>query len=1138
MEQCAQGRLRRAGGLGGVVRLLLVTVGVACAAPALAAAEDATYSYTQTIPVAPASTYAGSGGGDGWALAMTPQAVYNVFHHSSQLQVACHLQSDASSCWNPKTITDAEGNGFRVSGQPALQLDQGNGHLHVFATRSADATAGVVCIDTTRPATDANLFCGYTPLTPAGGAPESSAVSNAARIGTRWYAFNFSGGAPAGAGQNVLLCFETAGETPCAGQPFAVGLGSGTVSVPSPTYRVPSIAGIGTRVLVPANVGSEVIGCFDAATGAACSGSWPTEAPSGYSDNYGPAFPTLTAGGEPTGFCLPASGLPCFGLDGATAATPSGLTSAIDPGTPWNGPAFVLGPRIYVANGNGDKVQCYSFASSQSCDGFPKALSNAGYLYTVNPDPQRPECIWVNADNGSGQIQNFDAYTGASCGRGALRVLASSIVVPNSRCQPTGYTSMRIVFPERSAYTSGTVAFLDGDAKPIAGIADRAIDGSGLISMTGLDLSTSTGLPQFLITLEGASSTPGNVVVELVWRGVVDESCVKPETNTREYQALGDSFSSGFGNDPFYPGTHKDGVANDCQRSTRAFSQVPADFFDLNRSFHACQGAETRDFYAGRTRDSSWNERPQLDNLSASTGLVTFSIGGNDAHFATVIRDCIDGYELLPTNTCHGDDRIKNPVREAIDRLNGRRATPTDIHPYDQIFKDVRRRAPFSDRVVVGYPDFFPDDGGDRTFLPGGRCEGVKKADQRWIVERIHEVDDIIRTTALRNGFRYADPGKFAGHELCSGGDEWFGGAIAGILGSNGFHPTVDGQKTLGDAVVKALTTRDAEGDTFSVGPTETVIGSTRVGPGQLLLSIVSQWPGSDVPLTLVSPSGVRYTREAPGAGVKHEFGPTWEQYEVPTPEPGLWTFELYGKDVDPQGEPVRVLATTEPFANVPPLAKVSFVENADGTLTFSSAQSSDPDGQIVKRQWYVSAGADTEDTAAGEAVTVARGAGGKDVTLVVTDDRGATTFASAIIPKVAAPGTPPGAPGAPVVTTPAGKPVAPVTDRIAPKVTKLSLQRAVKRGKRTVWKATKSLTGTVRLRLTLSEPATLTVKLTAARAPKKPRSKVVKATRGGVVTIALSSTVKGLKGGKAKLAVSAEDRAGNVGAKVLNVKK
>ena len=146
--------------------IAICAVGALLVAPA-AASADVTYSHIQTIPVPPASSYAGSGGGDGWAVAMTPIAVYNVFHHSSQLQVACHLQSDASACWSPKTIRDAAAHDFAISGQPGLWLDQASAHLYVYATRSFDTTAGVVCIDTTQPAGNLNPFCGFTALTAA-----------------------------------------------------------------------------------------------------------------------------------------------------------------------------------------------------------------------------------------------------------------------------------------------------------------------------------------------------------------------------------------------------------------------------------------------------------------------------------------------------------------------------------------------------------------------------------------------------------------------------------------------------------------------------------------------------------------------------------------------------------------------------------------------------------------------------------------------------------------------------------------------------------------------------------------------------------------------------------------------------------
>jgi hypothetical protein len=510
---------------------VLITLLVLPAAGALAASPSATYSFTQTIPVPPASSYTGSGGGDGWALAMTPTAVYNVFHHSSTLQVACHLQADASPCWAPKTITDASSNGFSTSGQPGLWLDQTTGHLFVYATRPSDASAGVVCIDTTQPAANPDPFCGFTVLAPSGAAPANSGVSDPALVGTRWYAFNYVDGAPAAGAQNALLCFDTATDAACAGQPFAVSFGGGSVSASDPSYRAPAVAAISTDVMVPVNgAGGEVVACFDGTTNTPCSGSWPAPVNFAYSENYGAAFPTLSPAGVTTGLCLPAPGLPCFDLSGAPVPTPTGLSGAIGAGTAWNGPAFTLGPRIYVPNGNIDEVQCFDFSTGASCANFPKSLPGLGFLYSVNPDPQRANCVWVNADNGTGQIQNFDAYTGGACGQGPIRVLASSIVVPTAKCMPTGYTSLKVDQPARSGYVSGSVSFLDGDGSPIPGAADEPLDGTGTVALTGLDLNTPTGLPEFLITLVGASGAPAAVVVTLVWTGVDDPSCVKPGT--------------------------------------------------------------------------------------------------------------------------------------------------------------------------------------------------------------------------------------------------------------------------------------------------------------------------------------------------------------------------------------------------------------------------------------------------------------------------------------------------------------------------------------------------------------------------------------------------------------------------------
>lgn len=467
----------------------------------------------------------------------------------------------------------------------------------------------------------------------------------------------------------------------------------------------------------------------------------------------------------------------------------------------------------------------------------------------------------------------------------------------------------------------------------------------------------------------------------------VERDCRPGADVARKYYALGDSYSSGFGVSPYDPGTHGDAGPNDCQRSTRAFAPLVAEELGgLELSFHACQGAVTNDFY--HPRNSTWGEPAQLDHLDDDAALVTFSIGGNDAKFGPVLAECILGFELLPFNTCHNDDKVTEPVREAFERLDNRASAPADIHPYDALDKDVRARTPHATRVAVGYPHFFPAAGGDRTFLPGGRCEGVKKADQRWMVEKIDELNDIIERNALRNGFLFADPSpRFERHELCGGDDEW----IFGLLADGKIHPTAAGQRAIADEVLEVIPRDDRV--RFEVGPGETEHYTFFVHPLEALLSIISEWPGSDVVMTLVAPSGKRYTRAAPGAGVYHAAGPTWEHFEVPNPESGAWHVELFGADVDPAGEETKLSIYTEGPPNQRPIARAQIRQVAN-RLELDGRGSSDPDGDIRSYNWYVSdeqedrvlVGAQVDLPATGKPVAI---------TLVVTDDKGLTDFAT-----------------------------------------------------------------------------------------------------------------------------------------------
>jgi len=520
-----------------VVVAALLCLGVFGATATSAGAESATYStYSaiQSVPVPPASHFAGSGGGDGWAVAMSETAVYNVFHHQQYIGVACHLQENAEPCtgW-PKTITETgTGASFTSQPQPGLYLDQNTGKLYVFATRLTDDTGGVVCIDTT--STETDPFCGFTELTGKGEAPPTtnrdiSGMSNpmvVERGGEKlWYSFNFAQGTREG-DKDELACFDLTTGAACASQPYAVTLPAGTIET---TNNEPDgeTAVIGGETIIPMNVSGEAwVACFNTASQESCGGKWPVKIGGNY--EYGAPFPMLSANGTTTGLCLPASGDPCFNLEGESVSTPANMTSVIGETEEWNGPGLTIGPRVYVPHAfsaGGEVVDCFDYSTGEGCANFPKKLENLELLYTVNPDPQRPTCIWVNADGGTDQIQDFDAYTGEACGGGTVRVLASQFVAPAPQCTPANYVSLQVLEPSRSSYTEGSVAFANGDGELIPGLPELTLDETGSASLNGLDLNTTTGLPQFLFTLKNPTGPVGSVKVRLTWEGNYDESC-------------------------------------------------------------------------------------------------------------------------------------------------------------------------------------------------------------------------------------------------------------------------------------------------------------------------------------------------------------------------------------------------------------------------------------------------------------------------------------------------------------------------------------------------------------------------------------------------------------------------------------
>lgn len=96
----------------------------------------------------------------------------------------------------------------------------------------------------------------------------------------------------------------------------------------------------------------------------------------------------------------------------------------------------------------------------------------------------------------------------------------------------------------------------------------------------------------------------------------------------------------------------------------------------------------------------------------------------------------------------------------------------------------------------------------------------------------------------------------------------------------------------------------------------QTVQQSATVPSGASILAVSTQWPGSSVRTTLVSPSNRVIDASTTAPDVEHESGDTFESFAVTDPEPGEWTIELFGEDVEPGGEDVYVATSVLPDAS------------------------------------------------------------------------------------------------------------------------------------------------------------------------------------------------------------------------------
>jgi alpha-tubulin suppressor-like RCC1 family protein len=310
------------------------------------------------------------------------------------------------------------------------------------------------------------------------------------------------------------------------------------------------------------------------------------------------------------------------------------------------------------------------------------------------------------------------------------------------------------------------------------------------------------------------------------------------ESPTPDYVALGDSFASGEGLPPYT--AKSDSPSDQCHRSTTAYPVQMSTFVNLPLMDWACSGATTQHVLSSKLD----NENAEISDggLSRNTGLVTVTVGGDDAGFSHTIISCIEQdveYEQWmlewlddpPFNpfgdgSCADDSGFVQGVYNTIANLEdpNTKCTSAD-NPICETFLAAQNAAPNATIVATDYPQIFPSDSSQQScasLLPI-----LTTADQSFFNNAAQILDIEENLAAVEAGVYFADVAPaFLGHGVCGSDGGWlndplgqFVDAYQGLnpseLGGS-FHPNQEGQNAYASAIESVIDTAVSDGATLN----------------------------------------------------------------------------------------------------------------------------------------------------------------------------------------------------------------------------------------------------------------------------------------------------------------------------------
>lgn len=162
--------------------------------------------------------------------------------------------------------------------------------------------------------------------------------------------------------------------------------------------------------------------------------------------------------------------------------------------------------------------------------------------------------------------------------------------------------------------------------------------------------------------------------------------------------------------------------------------------------------------------------------------------------------------------------------------------------------------------------------------------------------------------------------GGFSGQDACFNGKGWpiftfgFGDANDALLqqiasNTGGRYKRVDNLTSLMCEFIRVRTLiANAEPQPctpINVPQMASISFPQTIALGQGQATFSTGWPGSDVIMTLTSPSGRVIDRNTVAPDVLHENGSIYEVYTITNPEAGNWNVSLFGAEVPASGEEV-----------------------------------------------------------------------------------------------------------------------------------------------------------------------------------------------------------------------------------------